>query len=124
MEALVSVSAPTLAKDDKTTITQTVENTEHKNSTAKTVSSDAKPFKSETVYAKIDGNGNVSSVTVSDQLKNIDNMGQLKDTSILKNIENVKGEETFSNKTENYSGIQTIKTSVIKEQRTEPLPSK
>ena len=69
-----SLDLPSLAQDDKTTMTQTVENTDQKEISTKNITN-AKPFKSETVYAKIDGNGNVSSVTVSDQLKNIDDMG-------------------------------------------------
>ncbi len=56
----------------------------------------AKPFKDETVYAKVDGNGNVKSVTVSDQLKNISGESEVKDISDLKDIVNVKGDETFS----------------------------
>ena len=87
-------SAPTLAKDTKT-ITQT-EKTEHKNTTEKTVSSNVKPYKSETVYAKTDEDGNITSVIVSDQLKNIENTGKLHDISALNDIENLKGEETFS----------------------------
>ncbi|WP_461810883.1 hypothetical protein [Faecalimonas sp.] len=85
--------SPSYAKDDKkvTTIeTTTYEKTSDTNNT------DVKPFKSETVYAKVDGNGNISSITVSDQLKNLDHINKLKDNSILSNIENVKGEEKFS----------------------------
>lgn len=58
--------------------------------------SDVKPLKDETVYAKIDESGTVKSVTVSDQLKNISGEAEVKDVSVLKNIENVKGDETFS----------------------------
>ena len=54
-----------------------------------------KPVKDETVYAKIDGSGTVTSVTVSDQLKNITDESEIKDISTLENIENVKGDETF-----------------------------
>lgn len=93
----LGVVAPSYAKDDKNITTETVENTVPEK-TSEAASSDVKPFKSETVYAKIDGNGNVSSITVSDQLKNLDDMEQLKDTSILNDIENVKGEEKFSKK--------------------------
>lgn len=60
--------------------------------------SDIKPLKDETVYAKIDGSGTVTSVTVSDQLKNLKNETKIKDVSTLENIENVKGDETFSQK--------------------------
>lgn len=66
---------------------------------AKTVSeskSALKPKKEETVYAKIDGNGSVKSITVSDQLKNISDSSKLEDISDLQDIVNVKGEEAFS----------------------------
>ena len=55
-----------------------------------------KPYKSETVYAKTDEDGNVTSVIVSDQLKNINSTGKFSDTSTLSDIENVKGNEKFS----------------------------
>lgn len=61
-------------------------------------SSSAKTLKDETVYAKIDGNGSVTSVTVSDQLKNVTDKSEIKDVSTLENIENVKGDEEFSQK--------------------------
>lgn len=64
------------------------------NAAAKTT--DVKPLKDETVYAKIDGSGTVMSVTVSDQLKNIKDLDQIKDISALKKIENLKGDEEFS----------------------------
>lgn len=117
----LGVVSPSLAQDDKTTMTQTVENTDQKEISTKNIT-DAKPFKSETVYAKIDGNGNVSSVTVSDQLKNIDNMGQLKDTSILKNIENVKGEEKFSQKQSSLLWDTDNKDICYQGTTEEPLP--
>lgn len=66
--------------------------------TQENASSDVKPIKDETVYAKIDGSGTVTSVTVSDQLKNITDEKEIKDVSTLENIENVKGDETFSQK--------------------------
>lgn len=53
-------------------------------------------LKDETVYAKIDGNGAVKSVIVSDQLKNVKGTKDIKDTSALQAIENVKGEEAFT----------------------------
>lgn len=51
--------------------------------------------KDETVFAKVDGNGQVTSVTVSDQLKNVGSQKQIQDVSDLKEIENVKGDEKF-----------------------------
>lgn len=59
-----------------------------------------KVLKDETVYAKIDGNGNVKSVTVSDQLKNVEDKKKIQDVSSLKEIQNVKGDEKFTQKGE------------------------
>ena len=56
----------------------------------------AEALKDETVYVKLDASGKVSSVTVSDQLKNIGGLKSIEDVSGLKNIENVKGEESFT----------------------------
>ena len=59
------------------------------------VSGGTEARKDETVFAKINGSGQVTSVTVSDQLKNISGKKQIQDVSGLKEIENVKGDETF-----------------------------
>ena len=117
----LGVVSPSFAQDDQTTMTETVDSTSTENLSAENPS-EVKPFKSETVYAKIDGNGNVSSVTVSDQLKNIDSMGQLKDTSILKNIENVKGEEKFSQKQNSLLWDTDNKDICYQGTTEEPLP--
>lgn len=94
VESLGAASSPTLAKDAKTTAQTTT--AEKKTTKEKEVSSDSKPYKSETVYAKTDEDGNVTSVIVSDQLKNINSTGKFSDTSTLSDIENVKGNEKFS----------------------------
>lgn len=117
----LGVVSPSFAQDDQTTMTETVDSTSTENLSVENPS-EVKPFKSETVYAKIDGNGNVSSVTVSDQLKNIDSMGQLKDTSILKNIENVKGEEKFSQKQNSLLWDTDNKDICYQGTTEEPLP--
>lgn len=52
--------------------------------------------KDETVYVKMDENGNQTSVTVSDQLSNIEEADNITDVSSLTDVENVKGDETFS----------------------------
>lgn len=57
--------------------------------------SDANARKDETVFAKVDGSGQVTSITVSDQLKNVSSQKQIQDVSDLKEIENVKGDEKF-----------------------------
>lgn len=52
--------------------------------------------KDETVYMLADATGNVTQTIVSDWLKNSEGSQQLADASDLKDIENVKGNETFS----------------------------
>lgn len=51
--------------------------------------------KDESVYVSADAEGNTSKITVSDWLKNAGVNGTLKDKSTLKEIENVKGDESF-----------------------------
>ena len=56
-------------------------------------------YKEETVYVNADATGNSDEVTVSDWLKNSGSVsGNLTDESILKEIKNVKGDETFTEK--------------------------
>lgn len=78
------------------TASKDVKNTASAANSANT--SSAKPYKDETVYATIDESGTVKAVTVSDQLKNISDTTQITDKSDLQNIENVKGDETFTSK--------------------------
>ena len=52
--------------------------------------------KDETVYAMADAYGNVNSVVVSEWLKNSEGAAEIKDRSTLTEIENVKGDETFT----------------------------
>lgn len=86
------VSGTAYAKENQT-ITA-----EASKSTLKSASStgDTAGLKDETVYAKVDAAGNVKTVTVSDQLKNIGRLSEVKDISVLKDIENVKGDEVFA----------------------------
>ncbi|MGO5053403.1 hypothetical protein ACTQ6A_13005 [Lachnospiraceae bacterium LCP25S3_G4] len=49
--------------------------------------------KDETVYAKINPDGSIKEVIVSDQLKNVNDLSSIKDISCLSNVENVKGNE-------------------------------
>ena len=51
--------------------------------------------KEESVYSKMDANGNVYHVTVSDHLKNMEKASILNDMSNLMNIENVSGDQEF-----------------------------
>lgn len=88
--SMTAGAAPVYAADTNTAsvTTETTTDTVSKTSTVK-------PYKDETVYATIDGNGTVKSITVSDQLKNIADSKEVKDKSDLKDIENIKGDETF-----------------------------
>ncbi len=52
--------------------------------------------KNETVYIKTDESGKTRKIVVSDELQNTGDAGALSDISDLKNIENVKGEENFT----------------------------
>lgn len=52
--------------------------------------------KDETVYVSADALGNETDVTVSDWLKNAGSTAALQDKSTLRDIKNVKGDETFS----------------------------
>jgi putative membrane protein len=60
-----------------------------------------KTEKDETVYAFTDAEGNVEKVLVSDWLKNMDNANEITDRSDLKDIVNVKGDETYEQKEDN-----------------------
>lgn len=59
------------------------------------VSNPSSISKDETVYVKQDASGAAAKITVSDWLKNVGN-GALTDASSLSDIQNIKGEETFS----------------------------
>ncbi len=52
--------------------------------------------KEESVYVTADAEGNTTKIIVSDWLKNAGVGGPLKDASTLQDIENLKGEETFT----------------------------
>lgn len=53
-------------------------------------------LKDETVYIIADANGESQKVIVSDWIKNPNGVNEISDSSILKDIENVKGNEEFS----------------------------
>lgn len=91
LTGLTAWAAPAYAADTVNTTTTT-------EASSSTSVSNAKPYKDETVYATIDGDGTVKAVTVSDQLKNISDIKNVTDKSDLQNIENVKGDETFTSK--------------------------
>ena len=52
--------------------------------------------KNETVYVIADANGAAKKIIVSDWLKGVDTKGKVKDVSNLKNVKNVKGDETYT----------------------------
>ena len=58
--------------------------------------SDKESFKEETVYVITDNNGKVDKTIVEEWLKNPKGKDVIEDKSNLKEIKNVKGEETFS----------------------------
>lgn len=93
---LSSASTVVYAKDNNVKTEASADKSDSKSNKKST--SDVKTLKDETVYAKIDGSGAVTSVTVSDQLKNVTDKSEIKDVSTLKDIENVKGDEKFSQK--------------------------
>ena len=59
--------------------------------------------KDETVYVMADASGNTNSVVVSEWLKNSAGADEIKDKSTLSEIENVKGDETFTQDGENLT---------------------
>lgn len=67
-----------------------------KDKTKNKIENTNKVFKDEVVYAYTDANGKVNKVTVSEWLKNSAGKNTLEDVTILQDIKNVKGEETFT----------------------------
>lgn len=59
--------------------------------------------KEETVYVVAKADGSADSIIVSEWLKNEDGKATLQDASDLKDIENVKGDETFTQKGDNLT---------------------
>ena len=60
-------------------------------------------YKEETVYVNADASGKETSVIVSDWLKNAGSQKTLKDSSDLTDIENVKGDETWTSSGSNLT---------------------
>ena len=58
--------------------------------------SDSAVTKDETVYVNADASGKTSKITVSDQLTNAGSQKTVEDASDLSDIQNVKGDETYS----------------------------
>nr|MCR5104643.1 hypothetical protein [Eubacterium sp.] len=76
--------------------TQEVDDIENILSDSIKLSSDAYSDKDETVYVMAEPDGDVKDVIVSEWLKNPEGKNELTDVSHLTDIENVKGDETFS----------------------------
>ena len=68
--------------------------------------------KEESVYVKADASGNVKKTTVSEWLKNPEK-GTISDTSELKDIKNVKGDETFETGSNNNVSWKSEGNSVV-----------
>lgn len=64
-------------------------------STPAVLANDSQTVKEESVYAVTDARGNVKKEIVTDTLKNTKKGAVLSDTSSLKNIQNIKGDEKF-----------------------------
>lgn len=60
-----------------------------------TVEEDGRLYKDESVYVKADASGKVNETTVTEWLKNPNN-GKTEDVTELQNVENVKGDETYT----------------------------
>lgn len=60
-----------------------------------TVEEDGSLYKDESVYVKADASGKVNETTVTEWLKNPNN-GKIEDVTELQNVENVKGDETYT----------------------------
>lgn len=60
-----------------------------------TVEEDGSLYKDESVYVKADASGKVNETTVTEWLKNPNN-GKTEDVTELQNVENVKGDETYT----------------------------
>ncbi|MEG2059808.1 MAG: hypothetical protein RRZ33_08205 [Lachnospiraceae bacterium] len=54
------------------------------------------PYKTETVFVNTDSSGEVTDITVSDWLNNSDHFATLTDSTNLSQVENVKGNESFT----------------------------
>ena len=59
-------------------------------------STDDEAKKEETVFVLANANGGTNKIIVSDHLVNADSMSSLKETSSLKDVQNVKGDETYT----------------------------
>ena len=88
VESSRTTSTGTAKTEDNTQDNSTVTNTDTK--------TEAPVRKEETVYINADANGKASKTTVSSHLVNTDKAGTIDDVSDLSDIENVKGDEKFT----------------------------
>ena len=83
----------------------------------------AKLFKDESVYVIADASGAVEKIIVSDWIRNNQHADTITDFSALDNIENVKGDETFTMNADNMRVWETKgKDLFLKGEGKEPLP--
>ena len=79
--------------------------------------------KNATVYVIADASGAAKKIIVSDWLKGVDTKGKVKDVSNLKDVKNVKGDETYTVNEDNaYEWLQMAMTSTIREQAQPNFP--
>ncbi|SDX51452.1 hypothetical protein [Eubacterium barkeri] len=93
---LAAKSNTTIAANDTSDTEKLTQAAEKATGSTTMPSADGQISKEETVYVKTDANGKVTSTTVSDWLKNAGTQTQIADTSTLRDIKNVKGDETFT----------------------------
>ena len=98
-ENIDATEAETVENEEADELVETMTKTAYTGS-----SEDAESGKEETVYVMTDANGSVNDVVVSNWLKNSDGSQTLTDTTSLKDIVNVKGDETY---TDNGDGTVT-----------------
>lgn len=101
LTGVLVVTACGCGKDAETVAeepSQAVEITER--AASRSVSGDVE--KEETVYVNADANGKVKNITVSNWLKNGNGADELTDVTSLKDVVNVKGDETFTQNGDTY----------------------
>lgn len=83
-----------LTKDDTKAVTEKTVQTSDTQTTSKLTENEIS--KDETVYVLAHADGSVNKVIVSDWIKNAIGSDKIKDSTELKNVENVKGDETYT----------------------------
>ena len=84
------------SKLEKETVTETTETSQTTGSKSTESTESSEVSKDETVYVMAGADGSVQKIVVSDWIKNGDGSDKLSDESDLTDIENVKGDETYT----------------------------